>query len=153
MKNKRFFIAAAAVAGVLGITAIFGCAGFSDYAAVIEANWRVVIPSAAEYSEVFKADDGSSFNGDGVRYHVFAYRNEDKIVTLFEWKMLQTPTIYCQSQSQAADEWLTKLDVADEYRPDYAACSYWYQSQSDNSEIIIFWDADADRLYVAESFL
>ena len=44
-----------------------------DYNHVIKENWNISIPSDSDYSEVYSKDAGSSFNEDGVRYHVFLH--------------------------------------------------------------------------------
>lgn len=72
---------------------------------------------------------------------------------MFVWQTVERETIYHSSCSAAADEWLIQIDVPQKERPDYEKCSYWYQSQSDNSELIIFWDKEQSLLYVIESFI
>ena len=53
----------------------------------------------------------------------------------------------------AAEDWLSQLSVPAEEWPDFEKSACWYQSQSDNSELILFWDESAGRLYALESFL
>ena len=65
-----------------------------DYTHVIKENWNISIPSDSHYSEVYSKDAGSSFNGDGVRYHVFTYKNEEPIEKMFSWKKDQGKNIY-----------------------------------------------------------
>lgn len=43
----------------------------SDYNTTLEANWGISIPSKSHYSEIYSKDDGPSFHGDGIRYHIF----------------------------------------------------------------------------------
>ena len=66
----------------------------NDYTHVIKENWNISIPSYTNYSEVYRKDSGSSFNGDGIRYHVFTYENEEPIKKMFSWKIDQGETIY-----------------------------------------------------------
>ena len=56
-----------------------------SYSSVLEANWGIELPTKALCKEVYEADTGPSFHGDGVRYHVFSYRYEDYIDLMFEW--------------------------------------------------------------------
>jgi hypothetical protein len=36
--------------------------------------------------------------------------------------------------------------------PVYDACMYWYQQDSDGSEIIMCWNKVEGKIYIAESF-
>ena len=125
-----------------------------SYASVLEANWGVELPIKALCKEVYKADTGPSFHGDGIRYHVFSYRYEDYIDLMFAWSgNLENETLFYQSYSEASDIWLDELDIPEEQYPDYDACSCWYKSEHDNSEIIIFWNPEINRLYIVENIL
>ena len=54
---------------------------------------------------------------------------------------------------EAAEAWLDEIQVPAGDRPDYDGCLYWYRAQEDNSELLVFWDAEQNRLYFLESFL
>ena len=124
------------------------------YASVLEANWGVELPIKALCKEVYKADTGPSFHGDGIRYHVFTYRYEDYIDLMFAWSgNLENETLFYQSYSEASDIWLDELDIPMEQYPDYDACFCWYKSEHDNSEIIIFWNPQINRLYIVENII
>ena len=125
-----------------------------SYASVLEANWGVELPIKALCKEVYKADTGPSFHGDGIRYHVFTYRYEDYIDLMFAWSgNLESETLFYQSYSEASDIWLDELDIPMEQYPDYDACFCWYKSEHDNSEIIIFWNPEISRLYIVENII
>ena len=125
-----------------------------SYASVLEANWGVELPIKALCKEVYKADTGPSFHGDGIRYHVFSYRYEDYIDLMFAWSgYLENETLFYQSYSEASDIWLDELDIPMEQYPDYDACFCWYKSEHDNSEIIVFWNPEINRLYVVENII
>ena len=125
-----------------------------SYASVLEANWGVELPIKALCKEVYKADTGPSFHGDGIRYHVFTYRYEDYIDLMFAWSgNLENETLFYQSYSEASDIWLDELDIPMEQYPDYDACFCWYKSEHDNSEIIIFWNPQINRLYIVENII
>ena len=125
-----------------------------SYASVLEANWGVELPLKALCKEVYKADTGPSFHGDGIRYHVFSYRYEDYIDLMFAWSgNLENETLFYQSYSEASDIWLDELDIPMEQYPDYNACFCWYKSEHDNSEIIIFWNPEINRLYIVENII
>ena len=125
-----------------------------SYASVLEANWGVELPSKALCKEVYKADTGPSFHGDGIRYHVFSYRYEDYIDLMFAWSgNLENKTLFYRSYSEASDIWLDELDIPEEQYPDYDACFCWYKSEHDNSEILIFWNPEINRLYIVENII
>ena len=125
-----------------------------SYASVLEANWGVELPIKALCKEVYKADTGPSFHGDGIRYHVFTYRYGDYIDLMFAWSgNLENETLFYQSYSEASDIWLDELDIPMEQYPDYDACFCWYKSEHDNSEIIIFWNPEINRLYIVENII
>lgn len=125
----------------------------SDYSSVLNANWDFSLPTGAKYSEVYRKNPSDSFHGDGIRYHVYTYKNEEYIEQMFNWNVVEKETIFSSSYSEAANEWLNELEVQNEHYPDYSKCVYWYQSQEDNSEVIIFWNKQNDMIYILESFL
>lgn len=136
---------------VIGI--IFTWKSFEDYSKTLKANWNIELPSDSHYFEIYSQDSGASFHGDGIRYHIFAYKENEPISKMFEWQSEEHKTNCYSSYSEAANEWLNEIDIPSEERPNYTNCLYWYQSQDDNSEIIILWDKKQDRLYLVESFL
>ena len=124
-----------------------------SYSSVLEANWGIELPIKARCKEVYEADTGPSFHGDGIRYHVFTYRYEDYIDLMFAWPPTKYPTNYYATTSEASEAWLDEIAVPAEERPDYSKCSSWHKSQEDNSEIIFFWDSEQNRLYIVENFI
>lgn len=138
---------------ILLLAASIGWRVMTDYSRVLRANWGFSLPFKALCFEVYEKDSGSSFHGDDIRYHVFSYKYEDSIDLMFAWIGREQETIFRSSYSEAAEQWLDDISVPEEYRPDYDNCWYWYHSQEDNSEIIVFWDEDVNCLYIVESFL
>lgn len=126
---------------------------FSDYSTTLNANWGFRLPSKAHYSEVYSKDSSASFHGDGIRYHIFSYKEEKPVNELFNWSANEEKTVFNLSYQEAITEWLNSIDVPTEELPDYSKCLYWYESQDDNSEIIVLWDASSKRIYIVESFL
>ena len=125
-----------------------------SYASVLEANWGIELPVKAICKEVYSEDTGPSFHGDGIRYHVFSYRYEDYIDLMFAWSgNLENKTLFYQSYSEAADVWLGELVIPQEQYPDYDSCFCWYKNEHDNSEIIIFWNPEINRLYIVEKMI
>lgn len=124
-----------------------------SYSGVLEANWGFELPVKALCSEVYEIDEGPSFHGDGIRYHVYEYKYEDYIDLMFAWDPTEDVSIYGKPYSEEVDYWLDRLEVPEDWRPNYSKCSYHYQTQHDNSQLLIFWDSELDRLYIAENFI
>lgn len=151
---RKIFISVSSVLLVCILaTAIFAWNRLSDYSRVLSANWEFTIPSGAAYSEIYAEDEGVSSHGDGVRYHVFSYKNDEPIDEMCEWQSAEGNTKFNERYSSAAEKWLDRLGVSSEKRPNYGECLYWYSSHRDNSEIIVFRDKSKGRIYTVESFL
>ncbi len=149
--KKKIITAISAIA--LLAVAIFGCYSSHSYLETIEKNWGIALPEEAVLNEIYSKQTEPTFNGDGVRYHVFSCENAEEIEKIFQWESTQKATIFADSFESAAMYWLDEIGVPAEERPSFENCRYYYQSQNDNSEIVIFWDSGLNRLYVAESFL
>ena len=126
---------------------------FPSYASTIKSNWDISLPIKAVLTETYEKDSGSSFHGDGVRYHIFSYKYEDYIDLMFAWTPNEHKTNFYPTTREAAEAWLDEIDVPAEQRPDYSKCCSWSKSQDDNSEIIIFWDNVLNKLYIVENFI
>lgn len=150
---KRKHILLSVLACLLLLAGFMGWRLLSSYMLPLRLNWGISIPFWARPAQCYEKDPGPSFLGDGIRYHVFSYQYEDFIDQMFAWGSVDRETIYYDSFTQAAEAWLDESEVPAEYRPDYDTCSNWYRAKDDNSEIIIFWNADLNRLYFLESIL
>ena len=151
IKKKAIFIIT-----ILVICAIsFGILRYlnSNYSMVLKMNWGFQMPATSKCIEIYENDTGDSFHGDGNRYHVFSYKSEDDIKSMFTWSSEENKTIYHSCYSEAVNEWLKEINVSDEQYPDYSKCVYWYDNQEDNSEIIVMWDSQAKKVYIVESFM
>ncbi len=124
----------------------------SNYSNVLKINWNIELPKNT-IKEIYSANSDLSFNGDGIRYHIFSYKNENKIEELFNWSIEEKETIFYSSYSESVNNWINKIKVSKENYPNYSNCKYWYEKQDDNSEIIILWDSKENKLYIVESFL
>ena len=134
-----------------------------SYASVLEANWGIELPIKAFCKEVYGADAGPSFHGDGIRYHVFSYKNDSPIENMLSWSDVNGNTLAWsqtdgeeksyQTYSEASHIWLDELDIPMEQYPDYDICFCWYKSEHDNSEILIFWNPEINRLYIVENII
>lgn len=124
-----------------------------SYSYIMDMNWNISLPVEAWCTEIYEKDSGSSFHGDGTRYHVFSYRNESSIDLMFEWSAnSEEETIFHSSVLEAATAWLDEIEVPETERPNYEECFVWYTSKEDHSEVVFFWNPEVDRIYVVESF-
>ena len=123
-----------------------------SYSVAIKANWGISLPYKALCTEVYAKDSGPSFQGDGIRYHVFEYKYEDYIDLMFAWSQAEHETGYFASVSAAAESWLDEIEVPQEQRPDYAACGSWHMEKDGGDTILFFWDSQRNRIYTVESF-
>lgn len=71
------------------VSGIMYCNYSKDYNHVIKENWNISIPSDSDYSEVYSKDAGSSFNGDGVRYHVLHMKMKNLSKRCFPGKKIK----------------------------------------------------------------
>ena len=126
---------------------------YTDYSTVLKLNWGFSLPLRAGYAEVYTAHTPSGIHGDGIRYHLFSYKREQHIESMLAWTAEEGTTRSRDTYREAAEEWLDELDVPAEFRPDYENCVYWYEIQSGNCEIIVFWDKAADALATLESLM
>lgn len=138
---------------VLGIATIGIWKHFTAYNTTLQANWEISIPSKAHYSETYSKDLGGGFHGDGIRYHIFSYKDLTPISEMLSWETDEENSLFYGRYSNAVNTWLDEIDVPLEYRPDYSACLYWHDTRNDNSEIIILWNKGNNTIYVVESFL
>ena len=73
MKKNKIIIIVSAIVILLIITFILIWKMMFSYSSVLEANWGISIPFESKYKEIYQKDSGASFNGDGIRYHIFTY--------------------------------------------------------------------------------
>ncbi len=150
--NKKKIIVVFIIIIIFSLLGIIIYNNLSNYSNVLKVNWNIELPKNL-VKEIYSANSDSSFHGDGIRYHIFSYRNENKIEELFNWSIEEKETIFYSSYSESVNNWLNEIKVSKENYPNYSNCKYWYNKQDDNSEIIILWDSIKDRLYIVESFL
>ena len=149
--KKKAIITVAAFIILIAVLSILRL--FPSYASTIKSNWDISLPIKAVLTETYEKDSGSSFHGDGVRYHIFSYKYEDYIDLMFAWTPNEHKTNFYPTTREAAEAWLDEIDVPAEERPDYEKCCSWSKSKVDNSEIIFLWDNELNKLYIIENFI
>ncbi|MBQ9980084.1 MAG: hypothetical protein IJP23_03405 [Oscillospiraceae bacterium] len=150
MKRKLPITASVILAAVIILSALY--TAHTDYSRTLKANWGFQLPHLSRYAQVYQMQEENQ-SGDGIRYHVFSYRYEDYIDIMFAWRTRQDYTLHHPTYADAAVTWLDKLGVPEDKRPDYDRCFYWYRLGEDESEIIIFWHTEENRLYILENMI
>ena len=51
------------------------------------------------------------------------------------------------------EDWIRYTDAEPNMYPVYDGCMYWYQQDSDGSEIIMCWNKAKAKIYIAEFFM
>lgn len=125
----------------------------TDYTKYINSNWKIKIPKKAKIQEIYSKTDEVNVLGDGVRYHIFSYKEEKYIKNLFEWTDKEKEIRHYSSYNEAITSWLEEINVPKEKYPNYTESLYWNDAQEDNSQIIIVWSKQENKLYIIESFL
>ncbi len=136
-KNRIKVISKIAILVIITIIGLACLWSYLDnYSKTLNINWGFSLPSEAHYSEVYSKDSSPSFHGDGIRYHIFSYKEARPINEMFCWKNTEEKTIYNASYQDAVTEWLNSINVSAENTPNYSDCLYWYESQDDVSIIL-----------------
>lgn len=133
-----------------------GCEGIGftsirRYADCMNRNWHLNLPETDV--EIYVKNSGASFTGDGIRYHILQYDEEsaDIILKSFDWEAGEL-------NSELADkmeEWLDSIDVPLEDRPKQNEWKHTtlLRKEYNRDHLIMFFDEDANQLYVVEYFL
>lgn len=121
-----------------------------EYIESIHKNWGVTLPSA-EW-EVYDADTGASFQGDGVKYHIFRYEETEKveIQKAVSWHDGRNHLV-----ERKIDALLRDLVIGQEYAVDFEE-NYWYftlMNGGGSSELFLLYFPDQMRLSVVEDFI
>lgn len=124
----------------------------SDFADTLEANWGIVLSEQTGWKLEYHADEGANFHGDGIRYNVVSYTQEDEIANMVVWHETEGTTRRNRTYQAEITVWLDEIKADKSYYPEYQGCKYWYQLETDGSEIILVWNVAQDKLYVVESF-
>ncbi|WP_434655322.1 hypothetical protein [Thermoanaerobacterium thermosaccharolyticum] len=133
---------------ILLVIALFG--GFiyktmnKSYTEIIDMNWSIKLSNS--YKEVYSVDSGPSFHGDGERYHIFNYKNNDDIELSLKWKDDKNVAI-----ESAIKHVLNTLSVPEKYMPNFKSkYKYYLKRKEDSSVIYLIFVPDTKRLYVIE---
>lgn len=148
MKIKRVIIVLSILIVLLMLTG--GVCFYNRYthtfSEVVKSNWNIELPE--NYHEIYKTNDGISFNGDGIRYHVLQYDNLEAIKEMVNWQ--STDVVRIDSKVKML---LKNLDIPSEYEINWQdEYKYYYKAQEDLSIIYFILVEDLGRVYIIENF-
>lgn len=136
---------------------IFILAKIHDYYSYIlefKLNWDINFPVATK--ELYYADDGASFNGDGTTYGVFYYNNTKKLDKMLNWQeSISDSDIekfnYLIKELNKINSINEKM-LVDFNNPEN---QYYVMVQDDDERSILFliYNKSEKRLYYLESFV
>ena len=117
------------------------------YSNVIKSNWNIELSS--KYKEIYSADTGQSFLGNGNRYHILEYINNKDIENALEWQEYKS-----EKTEDFLIEELNSLNVPKEYLPDFNSYyKYYSKSKGSYNNISIRYFVESNRLYIYEQFM
>ena len=148
-----FLLIALCLAGlVLGLTSIrpilTAVLHPEEYTATVALNWGLSLPESSGC--VYEADSGSSFHGDGERYHVLSYPSGSTIETAVSWQDAPLEDAPAEEITQFMDN----LSIPEEERPDLAQCRWYTATDPDDPRncLYLLLSASGTQLYILESF-
>ena len=118
------------------------------YHRILNTNWKWDLP--AGYTEQYSMSE-AGFHGDGLRYHILAYR-KGSAETINRMFLAAEPGTEAHPVAGETSGWLKELGVPETKWPPYDACVCISAKQEDGSSCVLFWNPDTGILYAAESF-
>lgn len=111
MKIKKFIITIAIVA-VLSML-IGGVYFYNKYTytfeELVKSNWNIAMPENCH--EIYKTNDGPSFHGEGIRYHVLQCDNLEAVKEMVDWRTTNVVRI-----DSKVKKLLLNLDIPAEFK-------------------------------------
>ena len=119
-----------------------------DYTGTVALNWDLSLPASSGC--VYEADSGSSFHGDGERYHVLEYPQGSSVETALSWQDAPPEDSLAAEMAQLLDD----LSVPEEERPDMDRCRWYTATDPDDprNQLCLLLSPSGTRLYILESF-
>ena len=122
--------------------------GGGDYTGTIALNWGLSLPTSSGCR--YETDSGPSFHGDGERYHVLAYPQNNSVETALAWR--DPPPE--ESTAAGIAQLLENLSVPEAERPDMDCCRWYTATDPDDprNQLWLLLSPSGTRLYVLETF-
>ncbi len=151
MKKKYIIIFGIVVTMFIGGLMIFYFIRWNNnYSNTINLNWNIELSKS--YKEIYSQESESSFHGDGERYHIFEYENNDSLNSCadVDWKIKKDLSLEDDINSI-----LKNLGVLDKYSPDFEKeyKYYFITDYKDFSKIYLIFIPELNKLYIIEQFI
>ena len=125
---------------------LYGCKGIDftstrRYADCMNLNWHLSLPETDVV--IYEKNSGASFTGDGTRYHILQYDEENAAIILNSELAIKM------------NEWLDDIEVPSEERPKQNEWKHTtlLRKEDNRDRLIMFFDESTNQLYVVEYFL
>ncbi|MCR1952419.1 hypothetical protein NSA50_15425 [Clostridium sp. DSM 100503] len=147
MKKKYMIIMILLGVIILGIvTAKIYIGKKNIYVNIVNSNWNLEM--SKNYEEIYSSNEGESFLGDGKRYHILKY-NDNNINKNFEWESEKNLFI-----EQEVGKIIKSLNIDKKYTPNFKEqYKYYYRESEDFSKIYIIYFYDTKMIYIFGNFL
>lgn len=124
---------------------------YYDGEEIIEYNWDITLPDGGK--ELYYITGEPSFHGDGPRFSVYEYDNEEIIRSSFTWEDKKNTDM--EEEIHNVLKMLGEYnDVSEQYIPDFKKeYKYVTKSKEDNSQLYLVYINRENRIYVIEYFL
>lgn len=146
MKKRNIVYAGIFLLGFVTYMMIAGALS-NRYLRNIRINWGINLPKNCK--EVFRADSGASFHGDGERYHVFQYKKG------IDLDFALTDSWIPEDEAEEIRTILEPLRIPTGYALDFGQTySMLKMLGRDDGRNVLFllFDGKTDKLYVIEDF-
>ncbi len=129
----------------MAIGLYFAVQFFFSFNASLFFNFDFTVPFDADYRQVYEKHSKASLGGEGIRYHVVSYENEEVIDEVFDGKKISVDKM---------NEIYVLLDEIDEKEniPDMTKCLYWNMTKNDD-ELMVLIDKNSRLLYIIEVYI
>lgn len=120
----------------------------NPYTKVINMNWKIELPN--KDANVVYSYSLPSPHGDGIRYHVIDYPNENNPILDDVFCKSEKPT---EKQITHVRDLLSNEKIEKDVFSEFDNCELVYLKQDDYSELFLFYNRDTKTVYVVESFI
>ena len=127
---------------------LMGQIGGEDTAGAYEKRWEIELSS--EWKEVYYADSGPSFHGDGMRYSIYKNVSVGSIGDL-GISLIKGKNDAVSEEVRVVTE---ALETEDKNHPDFAEDFVWARLlKEDGSYLILLFFPEDNRLFLAEAII
>lgn len=117
------------------------------YAAIINSNWDITLP--CDYEEIYSYKSKSNFWSYGKKYHIFEYKDVDKLYSILDWKDEKNDEL-----EEEITELLDVLEIPKVYFPNFNSnYKYYIKENMDSSKLYVIFIPYYKILIVIENLI